>query len=49
MATGRFEAFDLAANTPQSLAQGTTDNNTVASVSLVNRGNFNCKVSIAIS
>ena len=49
MATGRFEAYDLAANTPQSLAQGTTDNNTVASVSLVNRGNFNCKVSIAIT
>lgn len=49
MATGRFDAYDLAVNTPQSLAQGTTDGNTVASVSLVNRGNFNCKVSIAIT
>lgn len=49
MATGRFEAYSLTANNPQSLAQGTTDNNTVASVSIVNRGNFNCKVSIGIT
>jgi len=49
MATGRFEAYDLAPNTIQSLAQGETDGMTVCSVNMVNRGNFDAYVSLAIS
>ena len=49
MATGRYGAHDLLADTPQSLAQGETDRFTACSVSMVNRGNTPCKVSIAIT
>lgn len=49
MATGRFGAYDLSANTPQSLAQGETNRFTACSVSLCNRGNTPVKVSIAIT
>lgn len=49
MATGRFGAYDLTANTPQSLAQGETDRYTACSVSLCNRGKNPVKVSVAIT
>lgn len=49
MATGRLGAYDLSADTPQSIAQGETDRFTACSVSLCNRGNTPCKVSIAIT
>ena len=49
MATGRFGAFDLTPGTAQSLAQGATDGMTVCNINLVNRGNFDAQVSIAIS
>lgn len=49
MATGRFGAYDLSANTPQSLAQGQTDRYTACSVSLCNRGKSPVKVSIGIT
>jgi len=49
MATGRFGAYDLSANTPQSLAQGQTDRYTACAVSLCNRGKSPVKVSIAIT
>jgi hypothetical protein len=49
MATGRYGAYDLSADTAQSIAQGETDRFTACSVSLCNRGNTPCKVSIAIT
>lgn len=49
MATGRFGAYDLSADSPQSLAQGETDRFTALSVSLCNRGKQPVKVSIAIT
>ncbi len=49
MASGRFGAYDLTANTAQSLAQGTTDRWTACSISLCNRNNKNVKVGIAIT
>jgi|TARA_B110000908_G_C10218687_1_gene434135 hypothetical protein len=49
MATGRFGAYDLTANTAQSLAQGETDRWTACSVSLCNRNNVPVNVGIAIT
>ena len=49
MASGRFGAYDLTANTAQSLAQGTTDRWTACSISLCNRNNRPVKVGIAIT
>ncbi len=49
MASGRFGAYDLTANTAQSLAQGTTDRWTACSISLCNRNNTPVKVGIAIT
>ena len=49
MATGRFGAYDLTANTAQSLAQGETDRFTACSISLCNRNNVAVKVGIAIT
>tara|TARA_Y200000002_G_scaffold294997_1_gene249383 strand:+ start:254 stop:604 length:351 start_codon:yes stop_codon:yes gene_type:complete len=49
MASGRFGAYDLTANTAQSLAQGTTDRWTACSISLCNRNNVPVKVGIGIT
>jgi len=49
MSSGRLGAYDLTANTPQSLAQGNTDRFTACSVSLCNRNNSSVRVSIAIT
>lgn len=49
MATGRFGAYDLVANTAQSIAQGETDRFTACSVSLCNRSNVPIKVGIGIT
>ena len=49
MASGRFGAYDLTANTAQSLAQGATDRWTACSISLCNRNNVPVKVGIAIT
>ena len=49
MATGRLGAYDLSADTPQSIAQGETNRYTACSVSLCNRGNEPVKVGIAIT
>ena len=49
MASGRFGAYDLTANTAQSLTQGTTDRYTACSISLCNRNNVPIKVGIAIT
>ena len=49
MASGRFGAYDLTANTAQSLAQGTTDRYLACSISLCNRNNQPVKVGIAIT
>jgi hypothetical protein len=49
MATGRFEAYDLTADIPQSLAQGQTDRFTACAVSICNRGKAPIKISIAIT
>lgn len=49
MASGRFGAYDLTANTAQSLTQGTTDRYTACSVSLCNRNNVPVRVGIAIT
>ena len=49
MATGRFGAYDLTANTAQSLAQGETDRFTACNVSLCNRNTVPVKVGIGIT
>ena len=49
MASGRFGAYDLTANTAQSIAQGETDRWTACSISLCNRNNVPVKVGIAIT
>lgn len=49
MASGRFGAYDLTANTAQSLAQGETDRYTACNVSLCNRNSVPIKVGIAIT
>jgi len=48
MASGRYGAFDLRADVPQSIATGQTDRWTACSISIVNRGNDDAKISIGI-
>ena len=48
MASGRYGAYDLQADVPQSIATGQTDRWTALSISVVNRGNTDAKISIGI-